>query len=91
MTHAEIVAKMAELEKVKAELAAMKKAAGRTLSVKVTEKGAVSVYGLQRFPVTLYANQWKRLLKPEQAQAILSFIEQEQVKGSIAKDKEDAA
>jgi hypothetical protein len=33
------------------------------LSCKVSSKGAVSVYGLQRFPVTLYAAQWERLAK----------------------------
>ncbi len=34
----------------------------RELTIKVSQKGAVSVYGLQRFPVTLYAEQWERLL-----------------------------
>lgn len=32
------------------------------LDLRVSSKGAVSVYGLQRFPITLYANQWKRIL-----------------------------
>jgi hypothetical protein len=44
------------------ELQALLKAKdGKALAFKVTEKGAVSVYGLQRFPVTLYAGQWERL------------------------------
>ena len=38
------------------------KSAGNSLSCKVSEKGALSVYGLQRMPVTLYAEQWERLL-----------------------------
>lgn len=42
------------------------------LSLKVSEKGAVSVYGLGRWPVTLYAEQWTRLL--EQSAAITEFI-----------------
>jgi len=44
------------------ELQALLKAKeGKALAFKVTEKGAISVYGLQRFPVTLYAGQWERL------------------------------
>jgi len=45
----------------------------RVSDVKVTEKGAVGVYGLQRFPVTLYADQWKILL--DSADMIRSFID----------------
>lgn len=59
------------IEQLQAQLAALqseneilkaKKAAGGKLAFKVSEKGAVSVYGLGRFPVTLYANQMERLL-----------------------------
>jgi hypothetical protein len=46
------------------------------LSIKVSAKGAVSVYGLQRFPVTLYGEQWQTLLG--KADAIKAFIEQNQ-------------
>lgn len=53
----------AELERLRAENAALKKAPQRgVLSLKVSEKGAVSVYGLGRFPVTLYKEQWLKLL-----------------------------
>lgn len=52
----------AELEKLRAENAALKKAPARGLSLKVSEKGAVSVYGMGRFPVTLYKEQWLKLL-----------------------------
>ena len=52
----------AELEKLRAENAALKKTSSRGLSLKVSEKGALSVYGLGRFPVTLYKEQWKKLL-----------------------------
>ena len=44
----------------------------RKLSLKVSEKGAVSCYGLGRFPVTLYAGQWERLL--QSASEITDFI-----------------
>jgi hypothetical protein len=52
------------IEELKAELEKMKAQKARTgeLSFKVSEKGAVSVYGLGRFPVTLYQEQWTRLL-----------------------------
>ena len=52
----------AELEKLRAENAALKKTSSRGLSLKVSEKGALSVYGLGRFPVTLYKEQWNKLL-----------------------------
>ena len=54
----------AELERLRAENEALKQSTRRTGSVsfKVSEKGAVSVYGLGRFPVTLYQEQWLKLL-----------------------------
>ena len=54
----------AEVEKLKAEIEALKQSTKRTgaVSLKVSEKGAVSVYGLGRFPVTLYKEQWEKLL-----------------------------
>jgi CRISPR/Cas system-associated exonuclease Cas4 (RecB family) len=53
----------ATLDAVKAQLAQARKEQGKSLSFKVTEKGAISVYGLQRFPVTLYYNQWEKIFK----------------------------
>lgn len=54
----------AEIEKLKAENEALKnkKQERGTLSMKVSEKGALSVYGMGRFPVTLYKEQWIKLL-----------------------------
>ena len=54
----------AELERLRAENEALKnkKSARGTLSMKVSEKGALSVYGMGRFPVTLYKEQWLKLL-----------------------------
>jgi hypothetical protein len=53
----------AEIEKLRAENEALKKPVGRgQMSLKVSEKGALSVYGLGRFPVTLYREQWEKLL-----------------------------
>ncbi|MEO6211514.1 MAG: hypothetical protein ABIQ10_15510 [Gemmatimonadaceae bacterium] len=52
----------AELVRLKQENAALKSSSGRAISMKVSEKGGLSVYGLGRFPVTLYKEQWTRLL-----------------------------
>ena len=52
----------AELERLRAENAALKARGPRGVSLKVSEKGGVSVYGLGRFPVTLYKEQWAKLL-----------------------------
>lgn len=52
----------AELARLRAENEALKKTRATPGSMKVSEKGAVSVYGLGRFPVTLYQEQWLKLL-----------------------------
>jgi len=65
----------AEIERLKAEneaLKAKKSAPRGTLTMKVSEKGALSVYGMGRFPVTLYKEQWLKLL--EIAGEIKKFI-----------------
>jgi hypothetical protein len=62
----------AELERLRAENAALKARSSRGVSLKVSEKGAVSVYGLGRFPVTLYKEQWAKLL--DMADEIRAFI-----------------
>ncbi len=53
-----------ELERLRAENEALKnkKSNSGTLSMKVSEKGALSIYGMGRFPVTLYKEQWVKLL-----------------------------
>ncbi len=54
---------LVEIAKLKAENEALKKPLAKgVISFRVSEKGAVSVYGLGRFPVTLYKEQWERLL-----------------------------
>ena len=52
----------AELERLRNENAALKKEATSGIRLKVSEKGGVSVYGMGRFPVTLYKEQWLKLL-----------------------------
>jgi hypothetical protein len=62
----------AELERLRAENEALKRRATKGVTLKVSEKGAVSVYGLGRFPVTLYKEQWEKLLA--MADDIRAFI-----------------
>ena len=64
----------AELERLKAENDRLKSERGRSVSLKVSEKGGVSVYGLGRFPVTLYKEQWTKLLT--MADEIRAFIKE---------------
>ncbi len=63
----------AELERLRAENERLRKSGGGKPAMKVSEKGALSVYGMGRFPVTLYKEQWLRLLS--MADDIRSFIE----------------
>ena len=62
----------AELERLKAENEALKAKTTSATSIRVSEKGGVSVYGLGRFPVTLYKEQWLKLL--DMTEAIRRFI-----------------
>jgi hypothetical protein len=61
-----------ELERLRKENAALKKGASSGIRMKVSEKGAVSIYGMGRFPVTLYKEQWLRLL--DMSDDIRAFI-----------------
>ena len=64
----------AELERLKRENEALKSRPKGSTSLRVSEKGGVSVYGLGRFPVTLYKEQWLKLL--DRADEIRRFIEE---------------
>lgn len=78
-----------EASKLLAELESKNGAAGR-LSFKVSEKGGVSVYGLQaRFPVTLYGEQWERLIA--QIDELKAYMVANKSKLSTKADKKAAA
>ena len=62
----------AELERLRKENEALKKGSARGVSLKVSEKGGLSVYGLGRFPITLYKEQWSKLL--DMADEIRDFL-----------------
>jgi hypothetical protein len=63
-----------EIDRLRAENEALKRSSSKGLSLRVSEKGALSVYGLGRFPVTLYKEQWIRLL--DMTEDIRTFITQ---------------
>jgi hypothetical protein len=65
--------KQPTVEELLAEIARLKAAQQSSLKLKVSDKGAVSLYGLGRFPVTLYGGQWERLLAAKDE--IESFIQ----------------
>ena len=64
----------AEIEQLRAENEWLKKPPERGLSMKVSPKGALSLYGMGRFPVTLYKEQWARLL--DAADDIRTFLKE---------------
>jgi hypothetical protein len=80
----------AELERLRAENSKLKQRGSRGVSMKVSEKGGVSIYGLGRFPVTLYKEQWEKLL--DMADDIRAFIQENvsklKIKGEETKAEE---
>jgi hypothetical protein len=68
----------AELERLRAENDRLKQRSARAVSMKVSEKGGLSIYGLGRFPVTLYKEQWTKLL--DMADDIRSFMKENESK-----------
>ena len=72
-------------EELKAQLAALQKQSGQkrsgTLDFRVGEKGGVSVYGLGRFPVTLYYEQWIRLLAA--SDELKAFLQEQKADGKL--------
>jgi hypothetical protein len=71
------------LERLKAENEALKASLSKTarFTLRVSVKGAVSVYGMGRFPITLYANQWETLIS--HVKEIQDFIETNKPKLSV--------
>lgn len=71
LSHEQLIAEFLALQTKNEALQAR---ANAKISLKVTEKGGVSMYGLGRFPVTLYASQWERLIAS--ADAVKAFIKE---------------
>ena len=68
----------AELARLRAENERLKSRQVRGVSLKVSEKGGLSVYGLGRFPVTLYKEQWTKLL--DMSEDIRAFLKENDAK-----------
>ena len=77
----------AELARLKAENEALKRQQASPFSLKVSVKEALSVYGLGRFPVTLYKEQWARLL--DHVEDIRAFLQEHDGDLKSKKEKED--
>ena len=77
-----------QIAKLQAENEALKaKAMSRqTITLKVSAKGALSVYGMGKWPVTLYSGQWKRLLQPKVVEGILDYLADHEDELSQSKD-----
>jgi len=73
----------AELERLRSENTALKKGAATGITMKVSEKGGLSVYGMGRFPITLYKEQWLKLM--DMSDAMRAFIA---VNDSVLKTKD---
>ena len=71
----------AELERLRQENAALKKGAASGIRMKVSEKGAVSIYGMGRFPVTLYKEQWLKLLDNVGRHSCVHYCELSAIEG----------
>lgn len=67
------ISQMNEVE-LRALVLAMAAQPARKITAKVSEKGGLSVYGLGRFPVTLYRTQWERLLADDTVAQLKAFI-----------------
>ena len=94
MSTEQLLARLQEMEKRNAQLELDKKAlaqkAAAKLTIKLGNKGTISLYGLQRFPVSLYAEQWEKVF--EAVPAIKEFISknreaiEERVKNPLISD-----
>ena len=80
---------MAELARLRAENEALRVSGQRRISFKVSEKGAVSVYGLGAYPQTLYEEQWMALL--DKAEELKAFIAKAKAAGLLATPEQKAA
>lgn len=74
MTADQMLAMIAKLQADNAALVAQAAQPARKVTMKVSEKGGLSIYGLGRFPVSLYRSQWERLLAPDTVRDINAFI-----------------
>ncbi len=85
------MARIAELEAMQAELKALKQTVKNQVRMKVSAKGGISIYGLQRMPVTLYAGQWERIIDMCKSGDLGSFIMDNEAILTRKEPKQEAA
>lgn len=81
----DVSALLAQIEELKKKNEALEKAQKSGLRLKVSDKGAVSIYNINKLPITLYGPQWERLL--DHADTIREFIEANRDKLATPEDK----
>mgnify|MGYP003113136811 CR=1 FL=1 len=95
VANAATMARIAELEAMQAELKALKQTVKNQVRMKVSAKGGISIYGLQRMPVTLYAGQWERIIDMCKSGDLGTFIHDNEAlltrKGDAPKNDDAAA
>ena len=85
------MARIAELEAMQAELKALKATVKNQVRMKVSAKGGISIYGLQRMPVTLYAGQWERIIDMCKSGDLGTFIHDNEAILTRKEPKQEAA
>ncbi len=91
VTTAATMARIAELEAMQAELKALKQTVKNQVRMKVSAKGGISIYGLQRMPVTLYAGQWERIIDMCKSGDLGTFIADNEAILTRKEPKQEAA
>jgi hypothetical protein len=91
VTNAATMARIAELEAMQAELKALKATVKNQVRMKVSAKGGISIYGLQRMPVTLYAGQWERIIDMCKSGDLGTFIHDNEAILTRKEPKQEAA
>ena len=91
VTNAATMARIAELEAMQAELKALKQTVKNQVRMKVSAKGGISIYGLQRMPVTLYAGQWERIIDMCKSGDLGTFIHDNEAILTRKEPKQEAA
>ena len=91
VANAATMARIAELEAMQAELKALKQTVKNQVRMKVSAKGGISIYGLQRMPVTLYAGQWERIIDMCKSGDLGTFIHDNEAILTRKEPKQEAA
>ncbi len=81
----------AELAEARGELSRLKEASQATITVKASPKGALSVYGIRRFPVTFYLEEWHKMLTPQFRAKVDAVAAEAEAKGQLSLNRQPPA